>query len=133
MMNRILGLVTAAMFVAALSACDKKGGALSVTRVEPSSGATGGGEQVMIEGSGFEAGKTQVEVRFGNKRCEQVIIASSTQIAVTTPPGARGPVDVSLMFDNGSPFKIPGGFSYVAPAAGGDTRKAFFSGQAKKQ
>ena len=44
-----------------------------------------------------------------------------------TPPGDNGPVDVTVMFDDGAQFKIPGGFRYLAGTGGSDVRKAFFS------
>ena len=50
-----------------------------------------------------------------------------------TPPGERGPVDVTLLFDNGAPFKIPEGFRYVAQHGGSDVRKAFFSDKPGRQ
>lgn len=115
------------------SACEQKGGPLSVERVEPAEGTTGGGDQVTIIGSGFEPGKTQAEVRFGRRKSENVVIASPTKIIAVTPSNDKGPAEVSVMFDNGKGFSIPSGFKYVSPAAGGDTRKAFFSGKAGEQ
>jgi len=46
-----------------------------------------------------------------------------------TPAQEKGPVDVHVMFDDGSTFKIPNGFRYVEPADGEAARRAFFSGQ----
>jgi hypothetical protein len=66
-------------------------------------------------------------VRFGRVRADQVSIASTNKITVVTPPGNRGPVDVTLMFDDGAQFKIAEGFRYVPPSETGDVRKAFFS------
>ncbi len=124
-MNRVLSL-SAVLLLAA--ACEQKG-TLGVEKVDPPQGTTGGGDQVTIRGSGFEPGKTQVEVRFGRRKAEHVTISSSSKISVVTPPGDKGPVDVTLMFDNGAQFKIPEGFRYSAPTAGDDVRKAFFSGK----
>lgn len=114
------------------TACEQKGGPLKVENVEPNEGTTGGGDKLTIHGSGFQPGKTQAEVRFGRRRAEAVIISSPTQIQVTTPAGDKGPVDVSVMFDDGSYFKIANGFKYVPPAAPADVRKAFFTGSEKK-
>jgi hypothetical protein len=127
----MLSFAAATGLLLTLGACQQKGGPLQIVRVEPDQGTTGGGDTVHIIGSGFEPGRTQVEVRFGRKKVEQVMISSVDKITVVTPAGDRGPVDVTLMFDNGAPFKIAGGFRYIAPAAGEDVRKAFFSG--KKQ
>ena len=46
-----------------------------------------------------------------------------------TPPNDKGPVDVQVMFDDGSAFKIANGFRYVEPADGEAARRAFFTGQ----
>jgi hypothetical protein len=46
---------------------------------------------------------------------------------VVTPPGEKGPVDVTLMFDHGPQFKIPNGFRYVPPTTADDARRAFYS------
>jgi hypothetical protein len=128
-MYRIFSLVSAASFLFLASGCQEKGGPLRIDRVEPDHGITGGGDTVNIIGSGFEPGKTQVEVRFGRQKVEQVTIASASKITVVTPPGEKGPIDVTLMFDNGAPFKIPNGFRYVPPSSGDDVRRAFLSGK----
>jgi hypothetical protein len=117
------------LFAATLSlaACSSKGGPLKIGEVEPDTGVTPGGDRVVIKGSGFEPGKTQVEIRFGRTRADQVSIASADTIVVVTPPGEKGPVDVTLMFDHGPQFKIPQGFRYVPPTSADDVRKAFYS------
>jgi hypothetical protein len=128
-MNRSSRL-TAVLFVLGLvAACDQKG-VVRVDKVKPEQGITGGGDQVTIEGSGFQPGKTQVEVRFGRHRCEQVAIDSANKISVVTPAGDKGPVDVTLSFDDGSHFKIPGGFKYINPEQNANVRRAFLSGKA---
>ena len=125
-MNRIVPLTTAVLFLGLMAACDQKG-PLRVDRVDPAEGIAGGGDQVTIVGSGFQPGKTQVEVRFGRRKSEAVVIASTSKITVVTPPGDKGPVDVTLSFDDGSQFKIPGGFRFLTPQATDDMRKAFVS------
>ncbi len=125
-MSRAIWLLPLGLLLAT-AACDAKGGAMKVDKVEPEQGITGGGDQISVIGSGFQPGKTQVDVRFGRRKSEQVTISSSSKILVLTPPGERGPVDVTLSFDNGTTFKIPNGFRYTAPTAAEDTRKAFFS------
>ena len=125
-MGRIVGLTVLTLSLSVLAACTQ--GALNVEKVEPSSGIASGGDEVTIVGSGFEPGKTQAEVRFGLKKVESVMIASSRAIKVLTPPGEKGPVDISVMFDDGNSFKIPAGFRYVEAAESGNSRKAFFTG-----
>jgi hypothetical protein len=112
--------------------CEKKGGPVRVVEVEPNQGTTGGGDHVTIVGSGFEPGKTQAEVRFGRRKAESVVIASTTQINVTTPAGDRGPVDVEVMLNDGKAFSIPGGFKYVPPADPGKVREAWLKNQQGK-
>ena len=130
-MKRVLGLAlsVAAFALLAPVACLQKGGPVKVDTVEPPQGTTGGGEEISIVGSGFQPGKTQAEVKFGKKRSETVTIASTGKIRVVTPAQEKGPVDVQVMFDDGSTFKIPNGFRYVEPADGEAARRAFFSGQ----
>jgi hypothetical protein len=130
-MKRVLGLAVsmAALVLVASVSCVQKGGPLKVDSIEPPQGTTGGGEEISIVGSGFQPGKTQAEVKFGRKKCETVTIASTSKIRVVTPPNEKGPVDVSVMFDDGSAFKIPNGFRYVEPAEGESARRAFFNGQ----
>lgn len=111
----------------ALGACQQKGGPIKVGQIEPDQGITAGGDHVIIHGGGFVPGKTQVEVRFGRMRAEQVSIAAVDKISVVTPAGDKGPVDVVVMFDSGEQFKLPGGFKFVLPSTGDDVRKAFFS------
>ena len=131
-MKRVGSLCAFGLFLVAGLACQKGAGQLSVKDVEPDQGIMGGGDRVVIHGSGFVPGKTQVEVRFGRRRAEQVSIASANQISVITPPGEPGPVDVTLMFDSGEQFKIDTGFRFVSPTNPGDTRKAFFDKQRKE-
>jgi hypothetical protein len=117
--------------LALLAACQQSGGPLKVDTIEPNQGTTGGGDEVSIIGGGFQPGKTQAEVKFGGKRVETVIIASNTKIKVITPSNAKGPAEVTVMFDDGSSFKIPNAFRYVEPSEGGSARRAFFSGGEK--
>jgi hypothetical protein len=127
-MKHAIGLVffTGAALLAA--ACQPGGGALKVEKIEPGQGTIAGGEEVTIRGDGFQPGKTQAEIRFGRKKADNVIIAATNKIKVVTPAGDKGPVDVTVAFDDGRSFKIPDGFRYLEPADNDSTRKAFFSG-----
>ena len=127
-MTRLLSLLGLTLLCASVASC-QKGGPLRVDKVDPPQGLVSGGDTVTIRGGGFEPGKTQVEVRFGRQRAEQVSIASADKISVVTPPGDRGPVDVTLMFDDGTKFKIAEGFRYAAPGGSADVRSAYFSGK----
>ncbi len=126
---RGFGLAFALSGLGFIAACQSGAGALKVDDMDPPQGTTAGGEEVTIRGGGFVPGKTQAEVRFGRKKAEHVIIASGAKIKVVTPAGEKGPVDINVMFDDGSSFKVPNGFRYVEPAAQDNTRKAFFTGK----
>jgi len=115
-----------------LASCDDNG-KISVDRVEPVEGITAGGDHVNIVGAGFQPGKTQARITFGTHVCEQVVISSTNKISVVTPTGDKGPVDITLDFDNGSRYKIPNGFRYVEPKQTGDMRKAFFGKPGEKK
>jgi IPT/TIG domain len=127
-MKRALALAVSVGLCAVVSACQQSGGPLKVDSVEPPQGTTAGGEEITIVGSGFQPGKTQAEVRFGRKKAENVIIASTTKIKAVSPASEKGPVDIGVTFDEGSAFKVPNGFRYVEPAEGDNARRAFFSG-----
>ena len=61
-MKKALVLAVSFGLCAALSACQKSGGPLKVDNVEPPQGTTAGGEEITINGGGFQPGKTQAEV-----------------------------------------------------------------------
>lgn len=128
-MTRALGLALCLGVFALNAACPQSGGgAVKVEKVEPPQGTTAGGEEVTIAGDGFSPGKTQAEVRFGHKKSEVVTIASTTKIKAVTPAGEKGPVDITVSFDDGRAFKIANGFRFVEPAENGNARNAFFGG-----
>jgi hypothetical protein len=131
-MKRVYRLVTALFVLGLLTSCDETG-KMRVDRVDPPEGITAGGDHINIIGSGFQPGKTQVRIRFGTHVCEQVVISSANKIAVVTPNGDKGPVDVTLDFDNGSRYKIPNGFRYMEPKQTGDVRKAWEKSLDKKK
>jgi hypothetical protein len=114
--------------IALLVGCQQGGGALKVDKLEPAQGTIGGGEEITILGDGFQPGKTQAEIRFGRKKAEHVMIAATNKIKVVTPAGDKGPVDVTVAFDDGRAFKIANGFRYLEPSDNDSARKAFFSG-----
>jgi IPT/TIG domain len=127
-LKRALGLVLGIGALAVITACQQGGGAIKIEKIEPPQGTTAGGEEVTILGDGFQPGKTQAEVRFGRKKSEVVTIASTGKIKVVTPVGDKGPIDVTLAFDDGRVFKLKDGFRYVEPAENSNARNAFFGG-----
>jgi hypothetical protein len=131
-MKRVYLLVTTLFVLGLLTSCDETG-KIRVDRVNPPEGISAGGDHVTILGAGFQPGKTQARIMFGKHVCEQVVIQSTNKIAVVTPNGDKGPVDVTLDFDNGTRYKIPNGFRYVEPKQTGDVRQAFFGKQPDKK
>jgi hypothetical protein len=120
-----LGLCLSVVALAFVAACDET--RVRVDRVEPAEGITGGGDQVNIIAAGLQPGKTAVRVTFGHHVAEQVVIASAGTINVVTPSADKGPVDVTVDFDDGQRFVIPAGFRYVEPRETDDLRKSFFN------
>jgi IPT/TIG domain len=123
-----ISILSFAFLASAVFGCQRSGGPLTVDKVEPNQGTTGGGDEVVISGGGFEPGRTQAEVKFGRRKAESVVIAANNKIKVISPSNEKGPVDISVMFDDGSAFKIPNGFRYVEPADTASVRRAFLSG-----
>ena len=130
-MKCVYRLMTTLFVLGLLASCDDNG-KIHVDRVEPPEGINAGGDHVNIIGGGFQPGKTQARIMFGTHVCEQVVISSTNKISVVTPNGDKGPVDVTIDFDNGSRFKIPNGYRFVEAKQTGDMRKAFFSKPGEK-
>lgn len=131
-MRHVYRLMTTLLVLGLLASCENNS-KVRVDRVDPPEGISAGGDHVTIIGAGFQPGKTQARIMFGKHVCEQVVIQSTNKIRVVTPNGDKGPVDVTLDFDNGTRFKIPNGFRYVEPKQTGDVRKAFFNKPAEKK
>jgi len=131
-MKCVYRLMTTLFVLGLLASCDDNG-KIRVDRVEPPEGISAGGDHVNIIGAGFQPGKTQARVMFGTHVCEQVVISSTNKISVVTPNGDKGPVDVTLDFDNGSRFKIQNGYRFVEAKQTGDMRNAFFNKPADKK
>jgi RHS repeat-associated protein len=73
---------------------------LAATDLYPRSGDPAGGTIVRLFGSGFIPGATQVT--FGGNAATAITVVSSTELLVTTPPGAIGSVDVTVTTSAGS-------------------------------
>jgi hypothetical protein len=84
------------------------GTAPTVSSVSPNSGSTAGGTAVTITGTNFATGAT---VTFGGTAATNIVVASSTSITATTPPGSPGAVTVSVSGQSGN---LTSGFTYIA-------------------
>jgi|GEM_PF-3694590 len=93
-------------------------GRVVVTGVAPSSGPTGGGTAVTVQGSGFSTGAPTVT--FGSAAAASVVAVDDETLTVTTPPGPAGAVDVVVA--NGTEAEasssLPGAFTYADATTG---------------
>jgi hypothetical protein len=97
----------------------------AVGGLQPSHGPWSGGTRTTISGRGFSS---NIEVWFGSTQLPSSAIFASdpTQAAVTTPPGAPGPVDVHVRnVETAEDAILPAGFVYdafsVTPGTGSTT------------
>lgn len=108
----------AAIAALGLAACDGGGGGgdIDVDSIEPAQGPLGGGQTVIIEGSGFLAGGSAPDLAlFGGVLTTQVSALSDTQLQVVTPHNAEpGEVDV-LVFNTNGYNLAEGAYTYVDP------------------
>jgi hypothetical protein len=79
--------------------------------IAPAAGPMSGGTRVTLTGEGFEG---VLAVRFGAFWGSNIELIHGGSLAVTTPPGAPGLVDVSLVREDGETVKKPGGFEYLS-------------------
>ncbi|MCO5167236.1 MAG: IPT/TIG domain-containing protein [Planctomycetes bacterium] len=84
-------------------------GLQGITSVSPNTGSVFGGDAVTITGQGFVAGST---VEFGFAQATNVVVASSTRITCTTPPGTAGLVDVVVVLPTNQALRLNNGFTY---------------------
>ena len=72
-----------------------------ITRLRPAKGSTAGGTKVIVSGSGFAPPDGTSEVAFASDPASPDIvepsIATSDELVVTSPPGAAGPADVTVI------------------------------------
>lgn len=81
----------------------------SVASVFPDNGAISGGTQVVITGARFYP---PVSVSFGGVAATNVQVLSESTIAATTPPGAAGPIQLTVTTASGT-FALPSAFTYT--------------------
>ena len=85
----------------------------TITTISPATGTTLGGTPVVISGTGFITGSTQVF--FGGVAAAGVT-ANAGSISCTTPSGAAGSVDVQVVVAGRSATSVAG-YAYAIPAA----------------
>jgi hypothetical protein len=83
----------------------------AVTKLAPTKGAAGGGTVIKITGTGLDGATS---VHFGGSAAVSFTINSSTSITAMAPPGAVGPVDVTVTGPDGtSAATIADRFTYL--------------------
>jgi hypothetical protein len=89
----------------------------TIASVTPAAGPTSGGTAVTITGTNF-TDSGPAGVTFGGAGVTGFIFVSSTQLNVTTPPHAAGPVDVKVTNPrDGQSATLPNGFTYTSGPA----------------
>ncbi|MBI3845338.1 MAG: VCBS repeat-containing protein, partial [Planctomycetes bacterium] len=87
----------------------------AITGVAPNEGAVGGGTVVTISGNGFTT-NADTEVRFGGVLATPFNVVDARTITAVSPPGAVGPVDITVSNPSGL-AALADGFVYrIAPA-----------------
>jgi len=86
---------------------------VKVTSVTPDYGTVGGGEDVVIKGTGFKAG---VQVKFCKAEAKNVVILGDNQLKVTSPANQKGACELTITFDDGRAYKVAAAFRYMEPS-----------------
>jgi len=85
----------------------------TVTSISPSAGPTGGGQTVVITGTGFSAAAATGAVKFGSANATYTI-NSNTQITATAPANAAGTYDITVTTPGGtSAPSVTGQYTYI--------------------
>lgn len=125
-------LVLIMPLVAALSWLGCEGSKeMKVTGISPKAGHIAGDQTIEIQGENFrtDIGYT---VYFGNEKAKALTIRSTESLAVTSPSGEPGPVDVTIRADDGTAFKLKQAFRYE-DMGGSVVEGLGTSGQAKQK
>ena len=89
-----------------------------VTRVDPAAGAAGGGNTVVITGSGFTEVTGAAGVKFGTVNATSYTVNSTTQITAVVPAPVAGTTTVDVIVTNtvgASNASLASKYSYGAP------------------
>jgi fibronectin type 3 domain-containing protein len=81
--------------------------------ISPSAGQIGGGDGVVITGTGFIDGISKA-VTIGGSSCAPMIVVSGTQITCTTTAHAAGTVDVVVTNGDGGSATLTNAWTYTA-------------------
>jgi len=85
---------------------------ITLAQVQPPEGGSGGGRFATIVGTGFDRHRA-VEVSFGDTPSPRTAVITADRVQVEVPPGAEGPVTVTVRQGDRS-ASLPDGFRYTA-------------------
>src|SRR5207253_5300358 len=88
----------------------------TLTSVAPNAAPNTGGSTVLLTGTNFAAG---ARVFFGATEAALPTLIDSTRLVVVTPNSLPGPVDVTVMNDDGKTGVLPFGFAFYLSGAAG--------------
>jgi hypothetical protein len=101
--------VLASLFVAA---CGEEGGEIAILDIMPREGSVVGDQPVQVKGANFRP-DIGYRVYFGNRRATSVTVLDPETLLVVTPERSEeGPVEITILADNGPAFQVSGGFAY---------------------
>ncbi|HEX8617404.1 MAG TPA: IPT/TIG domain-containing protein, partial [Thermoanaerobaculia bacterium] len=93
-------------------AVNVRGEGVIVTSVAASCGATDGGVDVVIAGSGFAAGAT---VTFDAVPATNIVVLDATKIQARVPANYAGAATIAVTNTDGTVSTLTNGFRYVSP------------------
>lgn len=107
----MLPLLILSVCIVSTGACRRQND-MSVQGIDPSVGDVRGEQQTRILGDGFNFDGTYT-VYFGTKKATRVAILDDHTLQVRTPAGVgASKVDVTISSDNGTAYRIRGGYEY---------------------
>jgi hypothetical protein len=106
-------LVAASVLASVLvAACGEDGGEIAILDIEPREGSVVGDQPVQVKGANFRPDIGYL-VYFGNRRATSVTVLNPETLLVVTPERSEeGPVDITILADNGPAFQVTGGYAY---------------------
>ena len=126
---RFLSAAALSATLAFVAGCDKQ---TRFTSVEPAAGTFAGGEEIEVLGANIPRGG--IQVRFGNREAQPVVVESDRKLKVLTPAGDKGTtVDVFITFDDGRAFVMKNAFKYVDQTQQRQTMDKFFEKTSSKK
>ena len=109
----ILLVVASTIAASVFVGCGEEGGEITILDVEPRQGSLIGDQPIQLKGANFRP-DIGYRVYFANKRATSVTVINPETLLVVTPERSEeGPVDITILADNGPAFSIAGGFAYV--------------------